>query len=77
MAKLPAGTPVMYITNATGPFKPAPADLGTLQDWLNLSYKLMPIDKWLTPAIQRLGFLDLSLRAQDNRDGSRCRASDG
>jgi hypothetical protein len=56
----------MFITNAEGRFEPVPTSPGTLQDWVNLSYKLQPIDKWLTPGLQKLGGLDVSLRGQDD-----------
>lgn len=65
MTKLAPGTPVIMITNAQVPIEPVRTEPGTLQDWVNLSYKLMPIDRWLTPAVQKLGFLDLHLRDRD------------
>jgi hypothetical protein len=64
MPKHPAGEPVYLIQHVEegSPAEP-PAESGSLQEWVNLSFRLEPVQRWLPFKTQQLALLDMDLRA--------------
>jgi hypothetical protein len=64
MPRRPAGEPVYFIQNVgDGSQIDPPAEPGTLQEWVNLSFRLEPVQRWLPFKTQQLALLDMDLRA--------------
>lgn len=64
MPRRPAGEPVYFIQHVgDGSQIDHPAEPGTLQDWVNLSFRLEPVQRWLPFKTQQLALLDMDLRA--------------
>jgi hypothetical protein len=60
----PAGDPVYFIQHVgEGSQAEPPAEPGSLQEWVNLSFRLEPVQRWLPFKTQQLALLDMDLRA--------------